>query len=170
MRVFNRVPSLLALFAILAFAAPAAAQSQTAAPIGLTPQQVHDFIVSLGGDADPVVTEGEETGFIVRDGGMLWGVLFYNCTQGVCGSLQFTANFTDPSITPELINRWNRERRFLKAFSQTDAQGALQAVVQYDVLLDDRPVDQLVDPLVVWIDMLQEFGVHVGFLEPSTGN
>ena len=94
---------------------------------------------------------------------------FYSCQAEVCGDVQFSAVFANPSITPDMINQWNRDQRFLKAF-YSPAAGEAQpgGVVQYDVLLlGGQGAAQLNDALAVWLEMVAAFAVHVGYFQPA---
>ncbi len=152
--------------AALCIAAPAVAQ--TAPQPGLAIADVGAWITSKGGDVQPVQRQGDEVWLTVRDGDLTWLVFFYGCQNDVCADLQYSASFTNESITPQMINDWNRDRRFLKAFHSPGADGeAPTAVVQYDLLLQPGGVEQLTDATGVWVGMLVEFARHVGYLPPT---
>lgn len=162
---------LIAAFALVMalFGAPSASFAQTApaqpapaqAPIGLDPEAVRQWIASLGGEVEPLARMGSEAAFIVRDGERVWIVGFHECAGAVCGAAQFSAIFTSPTLSLERINAWNRERRFLKAYYDTAEDGTVEGVVQMDVILYTGPVDQLAEPLVLWLANLEQFAGHV---------
>lgn len=149
--------------------APLTASAQTAAPEGLSITAVTDWIASKGGAVGPVQRDDGSAWVMVQDGGLNWAVFFYGCQADVCGDLQLAASFSNTSITGDLVNEWNRDRRFLKAFyDPAEAAGEdPRAVVQYDILLSDGDADQLTEPVVVWLDLLREFAVHVGYFAPD---
>lgn len=164
------LPAAFAALALFALATPAAAEPPpppvAQAPVGLSPAAVAAWIASKGGVVSEVQRSGGETWITVQDGGMNWLVFFYGCQNDVCGDIQLAASFTNPTITPEMINAWNREHRFLKAFHEPgETAGEGVAIVQYDVLLTDAGPDQLADPIVVWLNLLEAFAVHVGYLQ-----
>ena len=147
-----------------------AAQAATPAPapapaqVGLTPGQVRDWLVSLGGEIDGIERDGGVVWVVVRDGGLNWLVFFYNCQNDVCADVQFVSSFFSPTTTPELVNAWNRDQRFLKAYTDPRADGAgLDAVATFDVILNEGGVQQLVDPLSVWLEQLDRFATHIGY-------
>lgn len=170
MRPFAAIAAALAAgFIFCADGAAAAPQdARAAAAEGLAPEAVRDWIVSLGGDADAVQREPEVTWFVVRDAGLTWLVFFYNCEQTTCGDLQFAASFLSATATAERINAWNRDQRFAKAHvsPRTDGQG-LDAVVMFDLLLGPGGVEQLVEPLTLWLGQLGLFADHVGYARPA---
>jgi len=159
----------LAAAAVMAIGAPAAAAApsaavQTAAAPGISPEAVRAWLISKGGTVDEVRREGGETWLTVRDGPLNWMVFFYSCEADVCGDIQYMANFSNPTINPALINDWNRDRRFLKAyFTPGEAGGNQIAVVQYDVLMHGGDVEQLTDHTALWLELVSEFGRTVGY-------
>jgi hypothetical protein len=153
--------------ATLAVAAPVAAQ--TPSQPGLAVAEVSAWIASKGGEVQPVQRAGDDIWISVRDGDLNWMVFFYGCENDVCADLQFAASFSNAAITPGMVNDWNRDRRFLKAFHQPAAEGGEpSAVVQYDLLLQPGGVEQLNDPTAVWVGMLKDFAVHVGYMTAPT--
>jgi hypothetical protein len=67
-----------------------------------------------------------------------------------------------------MVNDWNRDRRFLKAFFTPGEAGRPNtAVVQYDVLIHEGGVEQLTDPTALWLDLVSAFGTTVGYFAPA---
>lgn len=161
----------LAAAAVMAFAAPAAASAaapaapvQTAADPGVSPEAVRAWLISKGGTVSEVRSEGAETWLTVSDGPLNWMVFFYSCEAGTCGDIQYAASFSNPTITEAMVNVWNRDHRFLKAFFAPGEGGGDQtAVVQYDVLIHSRDVEQLTDHTALWLDLVAQFGRTVGY-------
>jgi hypothetical protein len=155
--------------ALMLAAAPAAAQ--TAAPAaepGIAIADVGAWLTSKGGEVGPVRREGDETFFMVKDGPLNWALFFYGCQADVCGDIQFSAVFSNPGVTLDKVNEWNRDQRFLKAFYMPGAAGAApSAAIQYDVLIHQGSVEQLNDPAAVWIGLLGIFATHIGYLAPA---
>lgn len=166
-----RLIACLAAAAALLTAAPALAQTPpapAAAQPGLTIADVSAWLTSKGGKVGPVQHEGGQTYIAVTDGPLTWAVFFYGCANDRCGDLQFSASFSNPTITLETVNTWNRERRFLKAFYAPAANGGdPTAAVQYDVLIQPGGVDQLTDPTAVWVGTVSAFATAVGYLRPE---
>lgn len=97
-----------------------------------------------------------------RIDGTRFNVSFYDCDPGPCGSIQFSAGFdmNDP-VSPRVINEWNRDHRFGKAF--LDKEG--DPFLQLDVMMSGdgigkRNFDEI---LSMWQDALSEFRTTIDF-------
>ena len=166
----------LAAAALLAFAAPAAAAApaaptasiQTPADPGVSVEAVRGWLTSNGGVVSPVSRTDGETWIRIDDEPLTWMIFFYGCRDDVCGDLQYAASFSNPTITQEMVNDWNRDRRFLKAFFVPgEAGGDNTAMVQYDVLAQPGGVDQLTDHTALWLSLLTTFATTVGYMAPA---
>ncbi|WP_339872552.1 YbjN domain-containing protein [uncultured Brevundimonas sp.] len=147
-------------------AAPAAA-AQAPASGGLAITAVRDWLISVGATVGEVTRADGRISVTVTDGPMTWLVFFNGCEADVCGDIQYMAAFSNETITPERVNQWNLEHRFLKAYF-TPGTAAGTAIVQYDVLLvDGAGTRQLIDPTSVWVGLLPTFATHVGFFVPA---
>ncbi|HYC97051.1 YbjN domain-containing protein [Brevundimonas sp.] len=160
----------LAAAAVMAFAAPAAAFASAAVPVqaapspGLPIEAVRAWLTSKGGNVSPINRQGGDTWINIADGPMTWQVFFYGCQADVCSDIQYAASFSNPTITQALVNDWNRDRRFLKAFfAPGEAGGDSTAVVQYDVLIASGDVEQLTEPTALWLELVGAFGTTVGY-------
>ena len=153
--------AVLAAAAFLTVAAPSAAQVAPAA--GVAPQEVADWLTGL--ELTPRLNDADGEPFIqVEADGLAWTLSLLDCEAGRCGSLQYTAGFSNETITAEMVNRWNGQRRYLKAYF--DPQGPM-ALVQYDVdIAPGDPTVQLTDSLRRWAIMLPDFATHVGYFAP----
>ena len=123
----------------IAFAAAAFAVSATASvaqPLpqgGATAPEIGAWLQDQGLDAAvredaaaPAVASGAN--------GVSWDLNGFDCEAGRCASWQFSAAFLIPNIPEGAVERWNLERRYLKAFEFQAAEGTA-AVAQYDVLI-----------------------------------
>lgn len=162
----------LSLVAVPAAALAAPSQTPaTAAPAtaraGLPISTVRDWLVGLGASIGEVERQDGQTYLKVTDGNLTWVLFFYACEADVCGDVQYTAAFSNATITSDLVNQWNLGNRFLKAYYTPAAAGGT-AIVQFDVLLvDGVGIDQLINPTSVWVNLLPAFGTHVGFFVPE---
>ena len=158
MRIFRLAAAAATLSLSLAVSAGAASAQ-------VTPQAVSDWL--SGRSLTPeLVTEGEESFIRVQDEGLTWLLFFYGCGAQGCDSLQFGAGFTNESITLDIVNAWNRDRRFLKAYFEAGEEGS--ALVQYDMIpTEGAPMDHLGDHVALWRGTLADFAVHVGYLRPA---
>tara|TARA_R110002167_G_scaffold46135_7_gene137969 strand:+ start:2768 stop:3328 length:561 start_codon:yes stop_codon:yes gene_type:complete len=137
---------------------------------GLSPTAVRDWLVGVGATVSEVTREDGRLSITITDGPLTWLIFFNSCQGDVCGDIQYMAAFSNDTITLDLVNAWNLEQRFLKAYYTpgTTAGAAGTAIVQYDLLLvDGLGVDQLLDPTSVWVGLLPVFGTHVGFFAPA---
>lgn len=160
--MYRLLPSILAALT-LTVAAPALAQTAPAQP-GLAVADVSAWIASKGGEVQPVQRREGETWLTVKDGNLTWLVFFYSCTNDVCGDVQFAASFSNATVSLDMVNTWNRDHRFLKATFLPGAAGEEPtALVQYDLLLVPGGVDQLNDPVAVWVDMVAAFAQATGY-------
>ena len=159
--------------ALLTVAAPAVAQDvvttapaeapATATPtaaVGLSPAAIVQWLGTKGVTPGAVEQDGDNSYVRVADGPLTWILFFQSCSNGVCADLQFSVGFSTRAVTPDVVNGWNRDRRFLKAFYEAPATAGepASAVVQYDLFL--RPgegPEQLGDHLAVWRGLAPEF-------------
>ncbi len=167
----------LAAAAVMALAAPAAASTvpvsasafvQTATDPGVSIEAVRAWLISKGGTVSEINRQDGETWISITDGALTWVIFFYSCDADVCGDIQYAASFSNPDISQAMVNDWNRDRRFLKAFFVPGTAGGDQtAVVQYDVLIQPGDVEQLTDHTALWLDLVKTFGTTVGFFSPE---
>ncbi|RNF35634.1 YbjN domain-containing protein [Paracoccus methylarcula] len=91
-----------------------------------------------------------------------FSVNFYNCDDGLCRSLQFVAGFDDPgSRSLALVNDWNREYRFGKAY--LDSEG--DPVIEMDINLAEDGIGRrnFNDILDGWTILLSDFRNHINW-------
>lgn len=94
-------------------------------------------------------------------GGIQYAVYFMNCTNGTaCEDLNFYAGFLDLKPEMEVINTWNRDKRFGKAYLDTDGD----AVVEMDLNLEHGvSSDNLDAAFTVWDLVVDQYTTHVGY-------
>ena len=124
-----RFPTLLAAAVSLAMAVASPALAQSLPQGGPNAEEVAGWLRGQGLDA---AVEGDH----VRSGanGVTWDLTGFDCEAGRCRSWQFSAGFLIPDMVDGAVARWNRERRYLKAFELERPDGTA-AVAQYDVLI-----------------------------------
>lgn len=77
------------------------------------------------GQGDPRVTGRIE--------GTKYGIYFYGCSNGRdCDDIQFSAGWSGAKVTLDDINRWNRQKRYGKAYLDRDGDPRLEMVVNID--------------------------------------
>lgn len=92
--------------------------------------------------------------------GVTYHVFFMNCTDNSnCEDINFYAGFLDNKPSLEMINDWNRDKRFGKAYLDSD----LDAVIEFDVNLEYGVTRQNLDAAFsVWSLVLDQFTTYIG--------
>ena len=88
-------------------------------------------------------------------------IYFENCTDNAnCEDLNFYAGFLDNKPTLEVINAWNRDKRFGRAYLDSD----LDAVVEFDLNMEHGVSRANLDAAFsVWSLILDQFTTHIGY-------
>jgi hypothetical protein len=91
--------------------------------------------------------------------GVSYAIFFQNCTNGAnCEDLRFYAGFASKP-TLEMLNEWNRDKRWGKAYADSE----LDAVLEWDVNLVHGVTRQNLDnSMGVWVQVLDQFAVFIG--------
>ena len=150
----------LAQTAAPAAAAPAVAPAAPRPGVlaGVSPAAVVAWLNTQGAVAGAVQEEQGRKFVRVDADGLAWRLYFPSCQGDRCSDVQFTTGVANAAITPDLINGWNRDRRFLKAIYEVPTGTApASSVIQYDVLLNTGGPEQLADHLAIWRSLLPEF-------------
>ena len=147
----------------LALGGSASAQSPSTPfdPVGVTVAETAAWLKAAGYEAEISTNEVGRPVIFSAIGKAKFDVLFFDCEGDRCGSLQFAAAFK-LKIPPadEVVNRWNRTNRYLKAYSAND--GATH--VQYDVNVNvGRTPAMLSDDFGVWVANFPKFPAFIGF-------
>lgn len=93
--------------------------------------------------------------------GVTYQVFFMNCTDNKnCEDLHFYAGFLDNKQTLEAINAWNRDKRFGKAYLDSD----LDAVIEFDVNLEHGVAQKNLDAAFsLWSLVLDQYTTYIGY-------
>jgi len=76
-----------------------------------------------------------------------WSIYFYDCAPGPrddqkCISYQFYSGYTlREAASPDLINKWNTEQRYAKAYTYVQRNGSHSARIEIDVRSDGTGAD-----------------------------
>ncbi len=142
-----------------------AASAQAIPDGGLTAPEVAAWLQGQGLEVQ--VGTGEQPSVSTGANGVSWDVAGFDCVEGRCSSWQFSAGFLLDAIAPDAINSWNRDWRFLKAFSFPQDSG-VAAIAQYDVLLvPGSTYEGLSEHMIVFATFAPRFGEHIGWT-PTT--
>lgn len=108
--------------------------------------------------------EAEVAGDQVRSGanGVSWDLTGFDCEAGRCRSWQFSAGFLIPNMPDGAVDRWNQQRRYLKAFELDRPEGTA-AVAQYDVLITPGMTwEAMTEHMRLFATVVPLFAVEIG--------
>lgn len=93
--------------------------------------------------------------------GVTYHVYFMNCTDNQnCEDLNFYSGFADLKPELELINAWNRDKRFGKAYLDSD----LDAVIEFDLNLEYGVTRENLDAAFgLWSLILDQYTTYIGY-------
>ncbi len=93
--------------------------------------------------------------------GVTYQVYLMNCTNNTnCEDLNFYAGFLDNKQTLDVINAWNRDKRFGNAYLDSD----LDAVIEYDVNLEKGATRENLDAAFnLWTLILEQYTTYIGY-------
>jgi hypothetical protein len=93
--------------------------------------------------------------------GIAYQVFFLNCTDNAnCEDLNFYAGFADNKPTLDVINAWNRDKRFGKAYLDSE----LDAVIEFDVNLEHGVSRENLDAAFgIWSIVLDQYTTYIGY-------
>ena len=160
MSPIRKIAAALLFVAGTAVAVPAAAQNVPMVT-ATNPDSVLEAIRSKGYEANfSEVASGGDPVIQIEADGNKFVLLFYNCTRGKeCKTIQYFTGYTDPVVSFERINEWNKTHRFGRAY--IDHEG--DPVVEMDVDLDHGGLSRtlFLDNLDTWIAIVGAFGEFV---------
>lgn len=95
-----------------------------------------------------------------RIDGIPYQLYFMNCTDNAnCEDVNFYSGFLDNKPDLETINAWNRDKRFGKAYLDSD----LDAVIEWDVNLEYGLTRENMDAaFALWWLMLDQYTTYIG--------
>jgi len=108
-------------------------------------------VLQKDGDGDPFI--------VGRMDGTKYSISFYGCRHGRdCDDIQFASGWEGANVTLERINRWNRTRRFAKAYLDRSGDPVLEMSVNLDNGVSTANLD---DTFAWWQRILKEFNEKV---------
>lgn len=149
----------LAVGLVLALSAPAAL-AQTVD--GSDPAQLVQILQNEGYRAKLEKDNVGDPKIVSSSQGVDWSIFFYDCTDGMhCASIQFSIGFnTENGVPLELMNGWNKENRYARAFVDDEKDPFLK----FDVNLDGGVNKaNFVDTLTLWETLLADFMKHINW-------
>lgn len=123
-----------------------------------------DEIVNIARGYGSATLEQQSNGdpkIVGRIDGVSYQVFFMNCTDNAnCEDLNFYAGFLDNKQTLEVINAWNRDKRFGKAYLDSD----LDAVIEWDLnLVRGVTRENLDSDFQLWSLILDQYTTYIGY-------
>lgn len=136
-------------------------QAQAIHKDGLTGPEVQAWLQKAGYKAELSTDKSGDPMIKSAAQGHAFFVYFYDCAEGRCKALQFSAGFDlDKGTTLAKVNEWNRKNRYLKAYLDDDSD----PYVQYDVNLNaGRTYSGLDDDFRIWTGMIADFTKFIDF-------
>ena len=93
--------------------------------------------------------------------GISYQVYFRNCTDNAnCEDLNFYLGFLDLKPTLEVINDWNLNKRFSRAYLDPDKDACVE--MDLDLVKGVSP-EYLDSQFSLWNQILTQFAAHVGY-------
>ena len=153
------IAAAVALSALAMAAAPAAALTYPAA--GVNAQEVAAVIKAKGLTAEVTTDEQGDPMIKGRSNDLNWRVYFYECKEGRCASLQFSAGFDlDDGLTLAKCNEWN----YTKRYGRCALDGELDPYVRYDVdVAKGFSSDSLAYAVETWTLVVPTFSEFIGY-------
>lgn len=116
-------------------AAPAAAPSTDRITAAIIVRELK----ALGHSADVDTDDSGDPRVNMSIDGYDWSIYFYDCAAGArddrqCVSYQFYSGYTlKQPASPDVINKWNTEQRYAKAYTYVQRNGSHSARIEIDV-------------------------------------
>lgn len=114
--------------------------------------------LSKDSEGDPLITG--------RIRGTRYGIYFYGCdSEGAdCDDIQFNAAWSNVKVSLEAINQWNAQKRYGKAFIDSEGDPVIQMTVNLDYGVSESNLD---DTFNWWTKALDGFIEEVVEKEPE---
>jgi len=132
----------------LAFAAlPALGQTATEGSDRITAGMVVHELQAMNVTAKIDQDDSGDPRVSTKVDGFNWAIYFYDCSAGslaerACTSYQFYSGYTvAENFPPTIINKWNTERRYAKAYTYVQKDHSNNARIEMDVLLGGTGAD-----------------------------
>lgn len=94
--------------------------------------------------------------------GFLYQIYFLNCDEegGNCEDLNFYLGFLDVKPTLEVINDWNYNKRFSRAYLDTDKDACVEMDLDLAVPVSLEYMESTFD---LWSLIVVQFAEHIGY-------
>jgi len=126
---------------------------------GVTAPEVAGALKDAGYPADVATDQGGDPMIRSSTGKTLFNVYFYRCGNALrCASIQFTAPYRRKGVTQATLAAWNRERRFGRAFQDSDGTAWISMDVETRRGVTSEALEANVNR---WITVLHAFEVFI---------
>lgn len=158
-----------AAFGLAAVVSVSATAQVTTAEVylGMTGAEIGALVVEAGYTANVGTTTDDNTPWVeIEMAGFTVDIYTYACDReevgkgpaARCESVQMMLTLSDV-LEPELIEGWNREFRYVKAWTSSES-GAVR--LSFDFLVDGITADQFIRNLGIFDSLIEEFVTYVG--------
>ena len=151
------------LFCTLALVLPSALPAFGQNILADDPASMTEVLQSFGYRADLGKDSGGDPKIASSSGGADFSIFFYGCTNGKnCDAISFQSAFDlDPGSNADLMNEWNRKKRYTKAYLDDEQD----PVIDMDIYLGDGgiSIDNFRNWLDTWERAVGDFKSHIDF-------
>lgn len=127
------------------------------------PASMTEVLQSFGYRAQLSKDSGGDPKISSSSGGAEFSIFFYGCTNGTnCDAISFSSAFDlDPGSNTDLMNEWNRKKRYTKAYLDDEQD----PVIDMDIYLGDGGIS--IDNFRTWVETWErgvgDFKSHIDF-------
>ena len=151
----------IGLFAalLIAVSAPSVVLAQGSRIIdATTPDSVAEIARRYGSADQATDALGDPMVQAQLSSGVYYDIYFYGCTNAAnCRNLQFVATWDYKGASADEVMRWNREKRFGKAYLNDEGNLVVEMNVNIDYGVTDRNFDDTIDWWRVVVDEFVTF-------------
>ncbi len=147
----------LFLAGVLLVASSLPTQAQTLVD-GTSVDEIVNLARGYGAASSDTTADGQPM-IVGKVSGVEYRVFFHDCTDTGCPTIRFYSLFAGNKPTLEMINEWNRDKRWGKAYVDAD----LDAVLEWDVNLAYGVArENLDDSISIWVQILDAYATFIG--------
>ena len=152
----------LILCAVFALGPVCAAQAASSAPAILDGNSTDDILNLMRGYGSALMgtQDSGDPKISGKIDGQAYTMYFSNCTKGKdCEDVDLYAGYLDVKPAQDLINSWNRDKRFSRAYLDKDGD----AGIDMDINLEHGVTsDNLDSTFSVWAQLVKQFSTYIG--------
>lgn len=141
----------IALLIALLTAAPSFADSVPG--VGITREHMREMMAARGW---PATIKTDEYGATIIESSVnnvTFDVYFYECANDYCRDIQFAAGWSNVTVTPDQINNWITQKRFVRVYWKPGNV----VWAEMDARISEGTTENIEEYLSLWPVMLGEF-------------